>query len=47
MGLKTRPTFEDVLKDAAKYVGSNPNILALPKTFKVASVHLDMKVSND
>ena len=43
MGMKTRPTFEDALKDAAKYVRSNPNILALPKTFKVAAVHLGMK----
>ena len=43
MGMKTRATFEEALKDAAKYVGPNPNILALPKTFKVASVHLGMK----
>ena len=43
MGMKTRATFEEALKDAAKYVGRNPNIMALPKTFKVASVHLGMK----
>jgi lactate racemase len=43
MGMKTRPTFEDALRDAEKYVGKNPNILALPKTFKTTSVHLCMK----
>lgn len=43
MGMKTRATFEEALKDAEKYVGKNPNILALPKTFKTASVHLTMK----
>jgi len=44
MGLKTRATFEEALEDAKKkYVGDNPNILALPKTFKTASVHLMMK----
>jgi hypothetical protein len=43
MGLKTRSTFEEALKDARKYVGDSPNILALPKTFKVAAVHLGMK----
>ncbi|TCL61878.1 uncharacterized protein DUF2088 [Hydrogenispora ethanolica] len=43
MGMKTRATFEEALKDAAKYVGNQPNILALPKTFKVAAVHLGMK----
>lgn len=43
MGMKTRATFEEALKDAAKYVGKEPNILALPKTFKVAAVHLTMK----
>lgn len=44
MGLKTRATFEEALEDAKKkFVGDNPNILALPKTFKVASVHLAMK----
>ncbi len=41
MGMKTRATFEEALEDARrKYVGLNPNILALPKTFSVASVHL-------
>ncbi len=43
MGMKTRATFEEALADARKYVGANPNILALPKTFKVAAVHLAMK----
>lgn len=43
MGMKTRATFEETLKDAAKYVGKTPNILALPKTFKLAGVHLTMK----
>lgn len=44
MGLKTRATFEEALADAKKkYVGSHPNILALPQTFKIASVHLCMK----
>lgn len=44
MGLKTRPTFEDALRDAQqKYLGPNPNILALPRTFKCAGVHLEMK----
>ena len=44
MGLKTRSTFEEALEDAKKkYVGQNPNILALPLTFKTAAVHLCMK----
>ena len=44
MGLKTRETFEEALEDAKKkYVGENPNILALPMTFKKAAVHLCMK----
>ena len=44
MGLKTRATFEEALADARKkYVGEKPNILALPLTFKRASVHLCMK----
>ncbi len=43
MGMKTRATFEDALKDAQKYVGSDPNILALPRTFRTAGVHLMMK----
>ena len=43
MGMKTRATFEEALKDAEKYVGANPKILALPRTFKCASVHLHMK----
>ena len=44
MGLKTRATFEEALADAMKkYVGPEPNILALPLTFKRTSVHLCMK----
>lgn len=43
MGCKTRATFEEALEDAKKIVGNNPNILALPQTFKLASVHLCMK----
>lgn len=44
MGLKTRATIEEALEDAKKkYVGQNPNILALPLTFKTAAVHLCMK----
>ena len=44
MGLKTRATFEEALQDAMKkYVGPNPNILALPQTFTTAAVHLCMK----
>ena len=43
MGLKTRATFEEALEDAKKkFVGPNPNILALPRTFKVGAVHLCM-----
>lgn len=44
MGLKTRATIEEALEDAKKkIVGPNPNILALPKTFKLGAVHLMMK----
>ncbi|MDQ0222608.1 lactate racemase domain-containing protein [Streptococcus moroccensis] len=44
MGLKTRATFEEALEDAKKkFVGKNPNILALPKAFTTAAVHLMMK----
>ncbi len=43
MGMKTRATFADALKDAERYVGQQPNILALPRTFKTAAVHLMMK----
>ncbi len=43
MGMKTRATFEEALEDARKIVGSSPAILALPKAFKTASVHLCMK----
>jgi len=43
MGMKTRATFADALKDAEKYTGPNPKILALPKTFRTAAVHLMME----
>ncbi len=43
MGMKTRATFAEALKDAEKYVGPGPNILALPRTFRTAGVHLMMK----
>ena len=44
MGLKTRATFEEALADAQKkYVGEHPNILALPRAFTTAAVHLCMK----
>lgn len=48
MGLKTRATIEEALEDAKKkYVGENPNILALPLTFKRAAVHLCMENRED
>ena len=48
MGLKTRATFEEALEDAMKkYLPENPNILALPLTFKTTSVHLCMKNPED
>lgn len=44
MGLKTRASFEEALEDAKKkFVGDNPNILALPKAFKLGAPHLCMK----
>lgn len=44
MGLKTRGTFEEALADAQKkFLGDNPNILALPRTYTTAAVHLMMK----
>jgi len=42
MGMKTRATFAAALKDAEKYVGPDPKILALPRCFKTAAVHLTM-----
>ena len=38
-----RATFAEALKDAEKYTGKPPNILALPRTFRTAGVHLMMK----
>lgn len=43
MGMKTRATFAEALADARRYTGPEPNILALPRTFKTAGVHLMMK----
>jgi hypothetical protein len=44
MGMKTRATFEEALRDARrKYSGENPDILALPRAFKTTAVHLCMK----
>lgn len=43
MGMKTRATFAEALKDAERYTGANPKILALPKTFRTAGVHLMMQ----
>lgn len=43
MGMKTRDTFEEALLDAQKYVGANPRIVALPRTFRTAAVHLMME----
>lgn len=42
MGMKTRATFEEAMRDAEKYTGKDPRILALPKAFKTAAVHLMM-----
>ena len=44
MGMKTRASFEEALEDATrKYTGDKPNILALPKAFTTASMHICMK----
>jgi hypothetical protein len=44
MGLKTRETVEEALEDAMrKYTGPAPRILALPRAFKTAAVHLCLK----
>jgi hypothetical protein len=42
MGMKTRATFAEALDDAQRYTGENPKILALPRTFRTAGVHLLM-----
>jgi hypothetical protein len=42
-GKLPRATFAEALKDAEKYTGKPPNILALPRTFRTAGVHLMMK----
>jgi hypothetical protein len=46
MGLKTRATIDEALKDCERIVGKNPKILALPRTFKTTAVHLCMKNEN-
>lgn len=44
MGLKTRATFEQALADARrKYLPEEPRILALPKAFTTAAMHICMK----
>lgn len=53
MGMKPVAAFADALRDARKYTGNGsggsgerlrePNILALPRTFRTAGVHLMMK----
>jgi hypothetical protein len=44
MGMKTRAGFGEALDDAIrKYTDTKPNILALPKAFTTAAVHLCMK----
>ncbi len=44
MGMKTRATVEEALEDAKKkFVGPDPNILVLPRTFKTCAVHLMMR----
>ena len=43
MGMKTRATFVEALRDAQKYTGGDPKILALPRTFRTAAVHLMME----
>ncbi len=44
MGLKTRATFEEAIEDAKKkFVGNEPNILALPKAFTTTAMHICMK----
>lgn len=43
MGMRTRCSFDEALKDARRYVGSDARILALPRAFRTAPVHLMMK----
>jgi hypothetical protein len=42
MEMKPRATFNEALKDAQRYIGGSPRILALPRTFRTAAVHLLM-----
>lgn len=43
MGMKTRRTFQEAIKDSQKYIGEQPHILALPRAFRTAAVHLLME----
>lgn len=43
IGFEPVATFEEAFKLAEKYVGKEPSILALPKTFKIGAVHLMME----
>lgn len=47
MGMKTRSSVEEAIQDAAKYVGTHPDTLVLPMTFKRPSVHLCMAEGED
>jgi hypothetical protein len=47
MEMKPVESFEEALRHAERYVGASPRILALPKTFKTAGVHLMMKDGRD
>ena len=42
MGMKTRATFAQALKDVERFTGPDPKILALPRCFRTAAVHLMM-----
>jgi len=47
MGMKTRATFEEALADAQqKYAGHEARILALPRAFTTAAMHICMKEDN-
>ena len=42
MGCITRATYDEAIKDAAKYVGSDPNILVLPDYLSSNPVHFSL-----
>jgi lactate racemase len=48
-GMEMTPvrTFQEAFADARRYVGAEPRILALPRTFRTAGVHLMMKGDAD